>query len=804
MVKFSSIKFQFFALVVIVGLVSAFTIGFMYRENQKRNEILEKIVRFHSPALIGINSILVRVLKIKNLLLAKANLSGSTLGETQDVAREIKNIKYLIRDELENLRKIHMVHENSGIKGALKRITNISDKVFRLDDEAAYLSDSKMEEEIWKMELSLFQLLRLHNVFSDNLYEKLERNSSGSFKTFLIYDVPLLFVGGFLVFFLVRSINRNISAQHEAEERVQNVMENIADGIITIDAGGYIESANPATGKMFGYAADEIPGMNINKILPEPENWNNDGYVHSFMSRGSASIIGQGTCEAAGLRRDGELFPIDLVISEAFIGEDNLFIGVVRDITARKNAEAEIQELNENLETKVEERTRELAAKSAQITKLNEINREMSSVLDLDKVLQNITQATMELIPGIVTNLFIYEPGTKMLIGTVGMGVEMEAGGLSFSLENATGIVGWACKNRESVFIKDVTKDHRWEEREWTKNYTIGAFAAMPLIAGGDIYGAINCFIPEVRDWTEEEKDLIQSIASQAAIAIRNARLVLQMTENNREIRKTLQELKEAQGRLIQSEKMASLGQLVAGVAHEVNTPIGVGLMAASHFQEQTRDIEELYKTNQIKKSSLESFIAAGNRTSSVILENLRRAAELVKSFKQVAVDQTSEERREVQLREYLGEIILSLRPRLKKTRHKIQIDCDDEIKLDLAAGPFSQVVTNLIMNSLIHGYDEGVEGEISMSGHIEGDFLIFRYADNGKGIAAENIKKIFDPFFTTKRGSGGSGLGLHILYNIVTQILGGTLDVRSEPGRGVEFMLSIPANIPAGDSVSA
>jgi signal transduction histidine kinase len=229
-------------------------------------------------------------------------------------------------------------------------------------------------------------------------------------------------------------------------------------------------------------------------------------------------------------------------------------------------------------------------------------------------------------------------------------------------------------------------------------------------------------------------------------------------------------------------------------VAHEINTPVGIGVTAASLLEDKTRVFHELYQSGQMKRSDLEKYLETAGQSSQMILRNLHRAAELIQSFKQVAVDQSSEERRPFAIKTYLDEILLSLHPKLKRTQLTIEVHADENLILDSYPGAFAQIVTNLVMNSLTHAYEPDQPGRLSFNIEQEPERLRFEYADDGRGIPKEHLGKIFDPFFTTKRGQGGSGLGLHIIYNLVTQKLGGTIRCQSEVGRGTRFVIELPS----------
>ncbi len=243
---------------------------------------------------------------------------------------------------------------------------------------------------------------------------------------------------------------------------------------------------------------------------------------------------------------------------------------------------------------------------------------------------------------------------------------------------------------------------------------------------------------------------------------------------------------------LVESEKLAFLGSLVAGVAHEINTPVGVAVTAASHLTERTANLRRDFEADDLTRSDLASYLAEADEAASIMLANLRRAGDFVRSFKQVAIDQSHEERRLFKLKPYVEEIIFSLKPRLKKTRHVVDVDIPDGLTLNTMPGLLSQIVTNLVVNSLDHGFETDQAGRIGISARVSDGKLVFVYRDNGKGVPREIQHRIFQPFFTTRRDRGGTGLGLYIIANIATK-LSGSVAFASEPGAGVEFTVTLP-----------
>ncbi|PRC94647.1 ATP-binding protein [Solimicrobium silvestre] len=269
------------------------------------------------------------------------------------------------------------------------------------------------------------------------------------------------------------------------------------------------------------------------------------------------------------------------------------------------------------------------------------------------------------------------------------------------------------------------------------------------------------------------------------------------LQDTNRELALTIETLNQAQADLIFNEKLAALGSLVAGIAHELNTPIGNGIMAASTLIEFSKAFEAK-SVNGVSRASLKMYLAQMQEGADILQRNLDRAGSLIASFKQVAVDRTTSGARRFALAEVISEIILTLQPAIKKRPHLIKQDIPPEIMMDSYPGPLGQVLTNLINNALIHGFDQRESGNdpgiISISARTLSDSHIeIKVHDNGCGISPDNLSRIYDPFFTTKFGKGGSGLGLHISHNIVCGVLGGKIHVDSELKVGTTFILTLP-----------
>lgn len=271
----------------------------------------------------------------------------------------------------------------------------------------------------------------------------------------------------------------------------------------------------------------------------------------------------------------------------------------------------------------------------------------------------------------------------------------------------------------------------------------------------------------------------------------RTLTLARQKEELEHQISSRSKELLDAQKRLIESEKNASLSGLVAGVAHEINTPVGISVTAASNLIERSNALLNAFKSNRIKKSEFEAQITNMKMSAEMVLSNLGRASDLIRSFKEVSVDQISQQRRRFDMKEYIDEVLMSLTPKLRVANIETEITCPEDLTVDSYPGAIAQLITNLVMNAIVHAFEDREEGLLRIAitpKENDPNVLYMRFTDDGKGIPEEAQPKIFDPFFTTKRGKGGSGLGLQIINNIVTFRLGGTITCESKVDVGTTF----------------
>ena len=287
----------------------------------------------------------------------------------------------------------------------------------------------------------------------------------------------------------------------------------------------------------------------------------------------------------------------------------------------------------------------------------------------------------------------------------------------------------------------------------------------------------------EVRELNVELEDRVQKRTEE-------------LRKANTQLSTTVEHLQLAQSELVRSEKLASLGSLVAGVAHELNTPIGNGVMAVSTMRGALKSFRER-SAEGLKRSLLDSFIESVDTGSLIAERNLERAAELVTSFKQVAADQTTSQRREFRLDEVVHEIALTLGPSLRHSVAQLSLDIPDNIRMESYPGPLGQIITNLITNATVHAFPDRDQGHIRLHAKADDRQVQIWVSDDGVGIPASLLPRIFDPFVTSRMGSGGTGLGLHIAHNIAANVLGGRISATSSEGRGTTFEIEIPLLAP-------
>ena len=331
----------------------------------------------------------------------------------------------------------------------------------------------------------------------------------------------------------------------------------------------------------------------------------------------------------------------------------------------------------------------------------------------------------------------------------------------------------------------------------------ICSWMGAPLIARNSLYGVIVVqSYSESNLYDESDLALLAFVASHVATALGrieaerelvNAKVHLE--NQNRNLNEALAELKLTQSELVRKEKLASLGGLVAGIAHEINTPLGICVTATSHLQDEIKLLQKELAEETLDLAGLENYLATCEQGLTILDKNTARAAKLVNSFKRVAVDQTSDEIRVFNLHQYLNEILLSLKPEFRHRDVDIGLQCPSDILIKNCPGAFAQMITNMIMNSLHHAFEGTSTGKIRIRAEAKETYVELIYYDDGRGMDESALAQLFDPFYTTKRGLGGSGLGAHIIFNIVTSTFGGQINASSEVGKGLRYDIKLPVH---------
>lgn len=314
------------------------------------------------------------------------------------------------------------------------------------------------------------------------------------------------------------------------------------------------------------------------------------------------------------------------------------------------------------------------------------------------------------------------------------------------------------------------------------------ALNIIPAMAGSlaITYGAIRSFKNQLIRVMELTQDQTRQLEERVA-------------QRTAELTHTIEDLNSTRDQLVQAEKMASLGAMVAGVSHELNTPIGITLTAASNFQSQASDVAQRVARGEFRRSDMTDFLEALQETSALIVRSAERAADLISSFKQVAVDRTSQRQREFAAGDLVNDIVASLKPSLGHRAITIEVQAAQTVVCNSLPGAVGQVLTNLIQNAILHAFDAQDSGHIQISLQAQGERVVIEVMDNGKGMDEPTLRHAFDPFFTTKLGKGGSGLGLSVSYNIATAVLGGNLSAKSTLTKGTTMHFEFLRNLPEG-----
>jgi PAS domain S-box-containing protein len=528
-----------------------------------------------------------------------------------------------------------------------------------------------------------------------------------------------------------------LAEQRHAEESYRKLFEGSVDGIYVTTPGGALLNANSALARMMGYQSplDLIDGIgNIADTI----------YVHpAAREEYKALMLRDGMVrefEYQVRSRDGTV--LWLSDSATAVRDDSgqviRYEGTVRDITDQRRAEDAIAEGRRLLQQVIDTVPAVINVKDKQLRYVL-MNRYMAGIFGIEPV-DAIGRTTTDL---------------------------MSRYGAKKTDENDKRVLA---AGRELGFYEEEYLDSSGNLRQWLVN-------KLPLL---DADGEIENIVTVGLDIGERKRgELEMRKAKDAAEA-------------------ALRNLRETQNSLIEAEKLAALGRLVAGVAHEVNNPVGISLTVASSLERKTALFTAEVARGDLRRSSLTEFLETSRDASSQLVANLNRAAELITSFKQVAADRNYSDQRTFDLGDLTEQVVMSLRPGLRKHNLTLNVDCQPNLTMNSYPGPYGQVLTNLFLNSVAHAFPDGKPGAVDIQVRESGkDNVEILFSDNGCGMSLDVRRRAFDPFFTTRRDQGGTGLGLHIVYSIVTNRLGGRLDLDSQPGGGTRIQIILPRVAP-------
>jgi PAS domain S-box-containing protein len=528
-----------------------------------------------------------------------------------------------------------------------------------------------------------------------------------------------------------------LAEQRHAEESYRKLFEGSVDGIYVTTPAGALLNANPALARMMGYDSPE-------ELIRATLDISRTIYVDPA-ARAEYQLR---------MQRDGTVREFEYQVRQRHYtilwlsdsatavrdenGEVVRYEGTVRDITNQKHAEAAVKEGRRLLQQVIDTVPAVINVKDTRLRYVL-MNRYMAGIFGIepDEALGRTTAELMSRYGAAKTS----EPDKRVLASGDGLG-----------------------------FYEEEYQDVSGAMRQWLVN-------KMPLLTPD---GKIENIVTVALDIGERKRSEheMRKAKDAAEAALRN--------------------LRETQNSLIEAEKLAALGRLVAGVAHEVNNPVGISLTVASSLERKIALFGEEVARGDLRRSSLTDFIESNRDAASQLVANLNRAAELIQSFKQVAADRNYSDQRVFDLADLTEQVVMSLKPGLRKQNLALSVDCRPNLIMNSYPGPYGQVLTNLFLNAVAHAFPNGSGGAVEIRIQESGDDHVeVLFSDNGVGMSADVRRRAFDPFFTTRRDQGGTGLGLHIVYSIVTNRLGGRLNLHSEPGKGTRVQIILPRTAP-------
>lgn len=531
---------------------------------------------------------------------------------------------------------------------------------------------------------------------------------------------------------------------HKQKQTFETLFNDSLDGLCILSKEGFID-CNNAYVELFGFSEKhEVIGITPLDISPEYQPDGRASAPQVVATLEAAFTEGKVRFEWVHKKCDGTEFWCEIVLFKITVEDNEVLYASTRDISHKKALELETVKQKQTFETLFND--------------------------SLDGLCLLTKEAYIDCNPAFV-ELFGFKNKSEVIgISPIDISPEFQPDGQT-SVNKAVAIIKTAFSEGKIRF-------------EWMHKKTDGTEFWCEIVLFKIIVEDNEVLYASTRDISEKKA---------LELALHDS--FEEVKKSNRELEDMVENLHRTQEKLVESEKMASLGSLVAGVAHEVNTPVGIALTGTTQLMEESRDIAKRYEEGVMTEDDFEDYLSMTNELSELVKKNLQRTAQLVRSFKQVAVDQTSEEDRDVNLKVYFEEVLSSLASVIRKGQANVELDCPDGIDIVTTPGLLAQVLTNLIVNSITHGFNEQEGGNILLlvREQDEGEIQIL-YKDDGKGISQQNLAKIFEPFFTTNRGKGGTGLGLNITYNIVTSALGGSIKCTSAEGEGVEFDIRFKA----------
>ncbi len=564
----------------------------------------------------------------------------------------------------------------------------------------------------------------------------------------------------------IKALRKSEEGERKTAERMLKVIDSVPDFmLLSRMSDGYVIYANAGVENMTGYHYDELVGkimdsVDIGLTVDQRLEWQEQLLQHGMLTNYETIIK----------HKDGSLINVLVSASLLDIDEASHVLIICRDITDRKLVEAAVAHAN----------------------------RQLNYVLDAASEIAIIATD----VKGTVQ---MFNRGAEKMLGYRSR--EQIGTPWRFEIHDMDELVSRSKElskqlSRE-VPISDVLVVIAAKQGSETRNWTFickngqRLKVSMTVTRVLDGAGKIVGFLGIARDITLQlqAEQALQDLNYQLEIRVEER--TAELEDTNKNLAQTMHDLQLAQTELVRSEKLTALGDIVAVVAHEINTPIGNCLTVATTMRDRSNELAVEIDEGTIRRSSLSRYLADNKTGMDILIRGLHRSSELISNFKQVAVDQTSEQRRTFKLNQVISEVVALLMPMLRKTPYKLEITIPEDIVMDSFPGPIEQIISNLINNSVLHAF-EGVDtGTMTLTAISQGHYVALEFSDDGKGIPENHLNRIFDPFFTTKLGRGGTGLGLNIVHNIVKKMLGGQIEVSSRAGKGTAFMLLLPLVAP-------